>query len=214
MGRDLAQFGALAFDVTHSHVSLDHDSAYGKGKLDGNSFRVSYAKDFDELNSRVTFAGYRFSEKNFMTMSEYLDANQSDMARTGNDKEMYTITYSQNFAAAGVSIYLNYSHRTYWDRPEQTNYNLMFSHYFNMGSIRNMSISVTGYRYEYDDNADKGMYLSMSIPWSDSSTRPTTVPTAADRTAARSVTLSASMTQRTTRLTLAPASSTAAWMVI
>lgn len=170
VGRDLAQFGALAFDVTHSHVNLDHDSAYGKGKLDGNSFRVSYAKDFDELNSRVTFAGYRFSEKNFMTMSEYLDANQSDMARTGNDKEMYTITYNQNFAAAGVSIYLNYSHRTYWNRPEQTNYNLMFSHYFNMGSIRNMSISVTGYRYEYDDNADKGMYLSMSIPWSDSST--------------------------------------------
>lgn len=170
VGRDLAQFGALAFDVTHSHVNLDHDSAHGKGKLDGNSFRVSYAKDFDELNSRVTFAGYRFSEKNFMTMSEYLDASQSDMARTGNDKEMYTITYNQNFAAAGVSVYLNYSHRTYWDRPEQTNYNLMFSHYFNMGSIRNMSISVTGYRYEYDDNTDKGMYLSMSIPWSDSST--------------------------------------------
>lgn len=90
-----------------------------------------------------------------MTMSEYLDASQSDMARTGNDKEMYTITYNQNFAAAGVSVYLNYSHRTYWDRPEQTNYNLMFSHYFNMGSIRNMSISVTGYRYEYDDNTDK-----------------------------------------------------------
>lgn len=77
---------------------------------------MSYAKDFDELNSRVTFAGYRFSEKNFMTMSEYLDASQSDMARTGNDKEMYTITYNQNFAAAGVSVYLNYSHRTYWDR--------------------------------------------------------------------------------------------------
>ncbi|MDW4597962.1 fimbria/pilus outer membrane usher protein, partial [Escherichia coli] len=33
VGRDLAQFGALAFDVTHSHVNLDHDSAYGKGKL-------------------------------------------------------------------------------------------------------------------------------------------------------------------------------------
>lgn len=29
VGRDLAQFGALAFDVTHSHVNLDHDSAYG-----------------------------------------------------------------------------------------------------------------------------------------------------------------------------------------
>ena len=74
-------------------------------------------KTLDELNSRVTFAGYRFSEKNFMTMSEYLDANQSDMARTGNDKEMYTITYNQNFAAAGVSIYLNYSHHNLLGSP-------------------------------------------------------------------------------------------------
>lgn len=170
IGRDLALFGAVAFDVTHSHTQLDHDSAYGKGALDGNSFRVSYAKDFDELNSRVTFAGYRFSEKNYMTMSEYLDANDSDMARTGNDKEMYTVTYNQNFRDAGVSVYLNYSRHTYWDRPEQTNYNLMLSHYFNIGRIRNMSLSLTGYRYEYDNNTDKGLYLSLSMPWGDNST--------------------------------------------
>lgn len=214
MGRDLAQFGALAFDVTHSHVNLDHDSAYGKGKLDGNSFRVSYAKDFDELNSRVTFAGYRFSEKNFMTMSEYLDANQSDMARTGNDKEMYTITYNQNFAAAGVSIYLNYSHRTYWDRPEQTNYNLMFSHYFNMGSIRNVSISVTGYRYEYDDNADKGMYLSMSIPWSDSSTVTYNGSYGSGSDSSRVGYFKRVDDATHYQLTSVPANSTAAWMVI
>ena len=109
---------ALAFDDSLPHVNLDHDSAYGKGKLDGNSFRVSYAKDFDELNSRVTFAGHRFSEKNFMTMSEHLTRASRPWRGTGNDKEMYTIAYNQNFAAAGVSVYLNYSHRTYWDRPE------------------------------------------------------------------------------------------------
>lgn len=58
-----ALLGALAFDVTHSRVQLDDNSVYGNKTLDGNSYRVSYAKDFDELNSRVTFAGYRFSEK-------------------------------------------------------------------------------------------------------------------------------------------------------
>ncbi|MBW6098503.1 fimbria/pilus outer membrane usher protein [Escherichia coli] len=63
LGRDLALLGALAFDVTHSRVQLDDNSVYGNKTLDGNSYRVSYAKDFDELNSRVTFAGYRFSEK-------------------------------------------------------------------------------------------------------------------------------------------------------
>lgn len=170
VGRDLSVFGAVAFDVTHSHTRLDKDTAYGKGSLDGNSFRVSYSKDFDELNSRVTFAGYRFSEENFMTMSEYLDAGDSEMVHTGNDKEMYTATYNQNFRDAGVSVYLNYTRHTYWDRDEQTNYNVMLSHYFNLGSIRNMSISMTGYRYEYDNQSDKGVYISLSMPWGDSST--------------------------------------------
>ncbi|MCV5179358.1 fimbria/pilus outer membrane usher protein, partial [Escherichia coli] len=27
----------------------------------------------------------------------------------------------------------------------------------------------TGYRYEYDDSADKGVYISLSMPWGDSS---------------------------------------------
>ncbi|EFN7285753.1 fimbrial biogenesis outer membrane usher protein [Escherichia coli] len=170
LGRDLALLGALAFDVTHSRVQLDDNSVYGNKTLDGNSYRVSYAKDFDELNSRVTFAGYRFSEKNYMTMSEYLDANDDDRARTGNDKEMYTVTYNQNFTDARVSVYLNYSHHTYWDRQDQTNYNMMLSHYFNLGSLRNLSVSLTGYRYEYDKSADKGVYLSLSLPWGDNST--------------------------------------------
>ena len=42
----------------------------------------------------VTFAGYRFSQQNFMSMSEYLDAREYGR-RFGNSKEMYTITYNQ-----------------------------------------------------------------------------------------------------------------------
>ncbi|WP_332125583.1 fimbria/pilus outer membrane usher protein, partial [Escherichia coli] len=51
-----------------------------------------------------------------------------------------------------------------------TNYNMMLSHYFNLGSLRNLSVSLTGYRYEYDKSADKGVYLSLSFPWGDYST--------------------------------------------
>ena len=80
LGRDLAtarRVGVRCHSLARS-TSID-DSAYGNRKRwTATPYRVSYAKDFDELNSRVTFAGYRFSEKNYMTMSEYLDANQSD----------------------------------------------------------------------------------------------------------------------------------------
>ena len=78
-------------------------------------------------------------------------------------KQTYTATYNQNFRDAGVSVYLNYTRHTYWDREEQTNYDISCSPTISiMGSIRNMSVSLTGYRYEYDNRADKGMYISLS----------------------------------------------------
>lgn len=97
-------------------------SAYGDGTIQGNSFRASYAKDFDDIDSRLTFAGYRFSEENYMTMDEFIDTHNddNDRQRTGHDKEMYTLTYSQNFSAINVNAYINYTHRTYWNQPNGT----------------------------------------------------------------------------------------------
>ncbi len=122
LGRDLALLGAFSVDVTHSRATLPEGSAYGDGTIQGNSFRASYAKDFDDIDSRLTFAGYRFSEENYMTMDEFIDTHNddNDRQRTGHDKEMYTLTYSQNFSAINVNAYINYTHRTYWNQPNQT----------------------------------------------------------------------------------------------
>ncbi|MFP1452431.1 fimbria/pilus outer membrane usher protein [Escherichia coli] len=64
------------------------------------------------------------SRKKLYDHERDLDASDSGMVRTGNDKEMYTATYNQNFRDAGVSVYLNDTRHTYWDREEQTNYNI------------------------------------------------------------------------------------------
>lgn len=114
--------GALSFDATQSRARLPEK----EGSLSGGSYRLSYSKSFDEYDSQVTFAGYRFSEQDFMSMSEYLDARYYG-TRTGNGKEMYTITFNKHFRDQGLSIYLNYSHETYWDRPANNRYNLTLS---------------------------------------------------------------------------------------
>lgn len=167
IGHDMAVLGALSFDITHSRARVPDGSDYGDGTLQGNSFRASYAKDFDDLDSRLTFAGYRFSEQNYMTMDEYLDANSSDgdRIRAGHDKEMYTLTYSQTFSDLNVNAYVNFTHRTYWNRPSQDSYNLTLSHFFSVGEIRNLSVSINGYRNEYDDEADDGVFVSLTVPW-------------------------------------------------
>ncbi|AHY06094.1 outer membrane usher protein [Serratia plymuthica] len=159
VGRDLMMFGALSFDATQSRANLPQ-----QGTLSGGSYRLSYSKRFDDYDSQVTFAGYRFSERNYMSMSEYLDARTYG-TRSNSSKEMYTISFNQQFRDLGLSAYLKYSHQTYWDRPVNDNYNLTLARYFDFGRFRNISLSLTGYRNKYNGTNDDGMYLSLSLPW-------------------------------------------------
>ncbi|WP_421105894.1 outer membrane usher protein [Serratia marcescens] len=163
LGRDLMALGALSFDATQSQARLPQED----GALGGGSYRLSYSKNFDEYDSQVTFAGYRFSERNFMSMSEFLDAKYYG-SRTGGGKEMYTITFNKHFRDWGLSTYLNYSHETYWDRPANNRYNLTLSRYFDAGSFRNVSLSLSAYRNQYNGTNDDGGYLSLSLPWGNS----------------------------------------------
>lgn len=162
IGRDLMVLGALSFDVTQSRARLPQED----GTLNGGSYRLSYSKNFDEYDSQVTFAGYRFSEQDFMSMSEYLDARHyGNRSGNGSGKEMYTITFNKHFRGWGLSSYLNYSHETYWDRPENDRYNLTLSRYFDLGKLRNLSLSLSAYRNKYNGIKDDGGYLSLSMPW-------------------------------------------------
>ncbi|RBQ33679.1 outer membrane usher protein [Rahnella variigena] len=165
IGRDLLIFGALSLDATQSRTRLPQED----GTLSGGSYRLSYSKNFDEYDSQVTFAGYRFSEQNFMSMSEYLDARYYG-SRTGGSKDMYTVSFNKSFRDWGLSSYVNYSHQTYWDRPANDRYDLTMSRYFDVGPVRNLSLSLSAYRNEYNGIKDDGVYLSVSMPWSGNST--------------------------------------------
>lgn len=160
IGRDLMALGALSLDATQSRAQLKKESQ----TLTGSSYRLSYSKRFDATDSQVTFAGYRFSTSDFMSMGEYLDAHTYGTSQ-GNNKEMYTITFNQQLRDLGLSAYLNYSHQTYWDRPDNDRYTLTLSRYFDLGRFRNLSVSATAYRNSYYGTNDDGMYLSLSLPW-------------------------------------------------
>lgn len=164
IGRDLLALGALSFDVTESRATLPD----GMGTKSGGSYRLSYSKRFEKIDGQVTFAGYRFSEKDFMSMSDYLEARFHDsvwgMTR-GRQKELYTITLSKAFRDLKMSLYGNYSHRTYWDRPDSDRYSLTLSQYLDIGSWKNISVSLTGYESEAWGVKDEGAYVNVNVPF-------------------------------------------------
>lgn len=159
VGRDLLAFGALSFDATQSYASLPQ-----QGVRSGRSYRLSYSKRFDQYDSQVTFAGYRMSERNFMSMSQFIDARYLDR-KSSNSRDMYTVSLNKNFKDLNLSANMNYSHHSYWDRPANDTYSLSLSNYFDIDRFKNINLTLSAFRSVYNNNNNDGMYLSLLIPW-------------------------------------------------
>ncbi|MEG6138964.1 fimbria/pilus outer membrane usher protein [Enterobacter kobei] len=166
IGRDLLVLGALSFDITKSKAMLKESDT----GISGESYRLSYSKRFEEISSQVTFAGYRFSEENYMSLSEYLSSLEYGNRYLNNSKELYTVTVSKFFNDIDVSSYINYSHQTYWDKPEQDRYNLSVSKTFDVYKWKNINFSASLYRNAYGSDKDDGAYVSFSVPWGNGAT--------------------------------------------
>ncbi|MCK2181572.1 outer membrane usher protein [Hafnia paralvei] len=158
IGRDLFLLGAVSADVTQSFASVP-----GEAKRQGKSWRLSYSKRFDEYDSEVTFAGYRFSERDYMSMGEYLDARYHEQ-NSGHDKELYTVTANKNFSDVGLSFYFTYSHQTYWDQPTDDRYSLSGSTFMNLWELKNVSLNISATRSKINQRDDDAVFVSLSIP--------------------------------------------------
>ena len=161
VGRDLLQFGAVSFDVTQSYAELDD------GNKLGNSYRINYSKNFEKYNSQVAFAGYRFSDRDFMNMNDFLAAKQLAEPYRGGSKEVYSVVLSKQFTDAQLGVYLDYTHQSYWTQTESDRISLSLSHRFDVMDWRGLSASLSAYRNEQTDRAiDNGLYFSLSVPLS------------------------------------------------
>lgn len=156
-GRDFQDWGTLSSDVTQSFANL-----YGSTKK-GKSWRVSYSKRFDETNTDITFSGYRFSERNYMTMQQYLDNRYHDNT-SGQDKELYTISVNKYFTELHASLNVQYSHQTYWDRRPTDYYTASVNQYFDIFGMKNISFGLTASRSKYQGKDNDALYLRLSLP--------------------------------------------------
>ncbi|EMT6576193.1 MULTISPECIES: fimbria/pilus outer membrane usher protein [Providencia] len=164
LGRDLAPFGVLSGNLSISRAEMGRTE--NNQTLTGNSYNLTYSKQFDDINSQITFAGYRFSEKNYMSMNQFIDRRYNE-STVDSGKELYTIIFGTAFPEYNTNMYLNYSHQTYWNRTSTDQYNLTVSNYFDLGKIKNLSLSLTAYKTKSDQNDDDGVYLNLNIPLND-----------------------------------------------
>ncbi|MGN7510478.1 fimbria/pilus outer membrane usher protein [Aeromonas salmonicida] len=159
LGRDLLQFGAISFDITESWAQL------AEGTKSGGSYRVNYSKNFEEYESQLTFAGYRFSDRNFMNINEFTAAKFVSHPYQGGSKEMYSVMLSKQFNAVKLGAYIDYTHQSYWSEIGNDRISISISKYFDVMDWRDLTASLTAYYNEHDNQADNGMYFTISVPF-------------------------------------------------
>lgn len=181
IGRDLSWLGAVSADVTQAMSRVKNQA-----QQTGRSFKLSYAKTFDDYHSTISFAGYRFSQRSYRTFSQFLEEQYADDNHVSREREMYTVTANKTFFAdqpgRATTLYLTYTHQNYWDRQSQNRYGLSVGHGFSFAGIENISANLSAYRSEYRGRRDDSLSFSISVPWGDGRSMDYLLQDSGDRT--------------------------------
>ncbi|EKT55334.1 fimbria/pilus outer membrane usher protein [Providencia burhodogranariea] len=158
IGRDLFAFGALSLDITQSVAHFKQEN------LQGRSYRLNYAKSFDDLRTDITFAGYRFADRNYRTLTQFMDEDRTGYVNRA-PKENYQIYLNKYFDNFNIS--LNYQYSTYWQDKPQTQYGLYASTNISIPGLsqQNANLSISATRTERDSGyKDDAINLYLTVP--------------------------------------------------
>lgn len=160
IGENLGVLGAASFDVTQSVAQVSNQP-----QQTGYSYRFNYAKTFDKTGSTIAFAGYRFSEKSFMSMSQYIDRS-SGYSDSLAEKQNYIFTFNQPISSLGLNVLFSMSHQNYWNSAASENYTVSLNKIFNPGPFQGATASLSlGRNRTLLNEQDNQIYLSLTLPW-------------------------------------------------
>ncbi|EAA6710949.1 fimbrial outer membrane usher protein StdB [Salmonella enterica subsp. enterica serovar Arechavaleta] len=160
-GQNMGELGALSVDVTRAEAQIPHAE-----RQTGYSYRINYAKTFDKTGSTLAFVGYRFSDRHYLSLPDYLQRVVSEYGDVQREKQSYTITYNQYFSGPAMSAALSVSRLNYWNAAPNNNYMLSLNKSFSLGSVQGITASLSLARNQYAGGGTQNqVYASVSVPW-------------------------------------------------
>ena len=152
--------GAVSADVTYSN----YDTSHGES-VQGQSWRISYSKYIPETSSNFSLATYRFSTKNYLSLTDAmtLRAHNSWNDSLIRPRNRATLTYNQGLWEGWGQLYLSGSVQNYWgrdghDQQYQAGYN---------GNIGNYAWGISTTRSRNGNGKfENSWLLNVSIPFS------------------------------------------------
>ncbi|HGN8993472.1 TPA: fimbria/pilus outer membrane usher protein [Klebsiella michiganensis] len=120
--------GSVGVDITHARSELSD-----KDTRTGESYRVSYSKNFRETRSNFSLAAYRFSTSGYMDLMTAMESRNTLNKGGSSDsirrtKSRFTLSASQGLPERWGQLFISASMQNYWnddstDKQYQIGYN-------------------------------------------------------------------------------------------
>lgn len=173
VGTNLEVLGSISIDATNASADLENNE--NDSHKEGQSYRFQYMKNFDETDSTLSLAGYRYSTSGYYSFADVNDLNsdiysgQTDddaqYQRSHNKKNKIQLNFTQEILdGEWGSFSVNGYQQSYWQTDGyERNLTLGYNN-----SISDISFGIN-YTYSdtpYSDSADQQLAFNMSIPLS------------------------------------------------
>lgn len=157
VAKDLAAFGALAFDVTRSRADIDTANT---ASTQGMSYAIKYGKSF-QSRTNLRFAGYRYSTEGYRDFDEAVRQRSRDSTFNGSRRSRLEAAVYQNIGKQS-SVALTLSQEDFWRSDyerRQFQFNVNTQHRgvsYNLFASQSLSND--------NDRSDRQIGLSVSLP--------------------------------------------------
>lgn len=170
VGRNLGQYGALSFDVTHANSTLANGSDHS-----GQSLRFLYAKSLLRTGTTFRLLGYRYSTEGFYTFNEVANSNWSinkdEPPQINNEvvigtnfsrKGRFDASISHAFSDNKGSLFISGTEQRYWGTSDKNRW--LQAGYSTFYKGVNLSLSLS--HFKYDVVKQKDTLISAGISFS------------------------------------------------
>lgn len=163
LGVNMGQFGAISLDYTRAKnkaIKTEEGANYR-----GNSFRVNYAKRFDD-NIALNIAAYRFSSRQFTTLNNYITYKDAGFRDTLIEKNRLSVSLSYSIPEWNMGISGTLSKSSYWNRQGDSAYNITVNKTIRDGSFYGtmLSLSLSQTKNNLNTRSNQiGFYVTMPL---------------------------------------------------
>lgn len=168
VAKDFGHLGALSVDMVNSDTKFTNESY----RINGQSYRILFAKSFVGTKTNIQLTGYRYSTSGFYTLNEAVYKNSNIIGNSfddnllGRKRSTFQANISQNLGNWG-QLYLWGTTSKYWGKNESSN-NIQVGWNKTFSQLNGLMVSFNYNKQKFNgiDNNSIGLSLMMPLNFS------------------------------------------------